>query len=81
MAGRVCAADFEEEAKKILPKSVYDYYRSGADGQTTLAHNLSAFHRYATPNLLGPGPVSKTLSCLQTTELPRILQICKQKSA
>uniref|UniRef100_H2MY51 (S)-2-hydroxy-acid oxidase n=1 Tax=Oryzias latipes TaxID=8090 RepID=H2MY51_ORYLA len=53
MAGRVCAADFEEEAKKILPKSVYDYYRSGADGQTTLAHNLSAFHRwYLIPRVL-----------------------------
>ncbi|RVE75428.1 hypothetical protein OJAV_G00017240 [Oryzias javanicus] len=53
MAGRVCASDFEEEAKKILPKSIYDYYRSGADGQNTLAHNLSAFHRwYLIPRVL-----------------------------
>uniref|UniRef100_A0A3B3DKW6 Hydroxyacid oxidase (glycolate oxidase) 1 n=1 Tax=Oryzias melastigma TaxID=30732 RepID=A0A3B3DKW6_ORYME len=53
MSGRVCASDFEEEAKKILPKSIYDYYRSGADGQNTLAHNLSAFHRwYLIPRVL-----------------------------
>ncbi|XP_031727011.1 hydroxyacid oxidase 1-like [Anarrhichthys ocellatus] len=44
---RVCVADFEEEAKKVLPKAVYDYYRSGADEQTTLADNVAAFNRYA----------------------------------
>lgn len=45
---RVCVSDFEEEAKKVLPKSVYDYYRSGADGQSTLADNVAAFDRYNT---------------------------------
>ncbi|XP_068580944.1 2-Hydroxyacid oxidase 1 [Cebidichthys violaceus] len=43
---RVCVADFEEEAKKVLPKAVYDYYRSGADEQTTLADNVAAFNRW-----------------------------------
>lgn len=44
-AQRVCVSDFEEEAKKVLPKAVYDYYRSGADNQTTLTDNTAAFDR------------------------------------
>ncbi|XP_069005977.1 2-Hydroxyacid oxidase 1 [Embiotoca jacksoni] len=43
---RVCVLDFEEEARKVLPKSVYDYYRSGADEQNTLADNVAAFKRW-----------------------------------
>ncbi|NXU57145.1 HAOX1 oxidase, partial [Turnix velox] len=47
MSGKpVCIADFEEHAKKFLPKSVYDYYRSGADDQETLAENVAAFSRW-----------------------------------
>ncbi|NXE91529.1 HAOX1 oxidase, partial [Menura novaehollandiae] len=47
MAGKpVCIADFEEHAKTFLPKSVYDYYRSGADDQETLADNVAAFSRW-----------------------------------
>ncbi|XP_041273073.1 hydroxyacid oxidase 1 isoform X1 [Onychostruthus taczanowskii] len=42
----VCIADFEEYAKTFLPKSVYDYYRSGADDQETLADNVAAFSRW-----------------------------------
>ncbi|XP_072225798.1 2-Hydroxyacid oxidase 1 [Leuresthes tenuis] len=50
---RVCVSDFEEEARKILPKAVYDYYRSGADGQNTLADNVAAFNRwYLIPRVL-----------------------------
>lgn len=46
MSGKpVCVADFEEYARKFLPKSVYDYYRSGADDQETLADNVAAFSR------------------------------------
>lgn len=45
---RVCVSDFEEEARKLLPKAVYDYYRSGADQQNTLADNVAAFNRYNT---------------------------------
>lgn len=44
-AQRVCVSDFEEEAKKVLPKAVYDYYCSGADGQKTLTDNVAAFDR------------------------------------
>uniref|UniRef100_A0A3Q3X0B2 (S)-2-hydroxy-acid oxidase n=1 Tax=Mola mola TaxID=94237 RepID=A0A3Q3X0B2_MOLML len=43
---RVCVSDFEEEARKVLPKAVYDYYHSGADEQRTLADNIAAFTRY-----------------------------------
>lgn len=46
MSGKpVCIADFEEYAKNFLPKYVYDYYRSGADDQETLADNVAAFSR------------------------------------
>lgn len=46
MSGKpVCIADFEQHAKEVLPKSVYDYYRSGADDQQTLADNVAAFSR------------------------------------
>ncbi|XP_033501737.1 2-Hydroxyacid oxidase 1 [Epinephelus lanceolatus] len=43
---RVCVEDFEKEAKKVLPKAVYDYYCSGADEQNTLADNVAAFKRW-----------------------------------
>ncbi|NWT00874.1 HAOX1 oxidase, partial [Mionectes macconnelli] len=47
MSGKpVCISDFEEYAKTFLPKSVYDYYRSGADDQETLADNVAAFSRW-----------------------------------
>ncbi|KAM4904244.1 LOW QUALITY PROTEIN: 2-Hydroxyacid oxidase 1 [Sylvia borin] len=49
MSGKpVCIADFEEYAKTFLPKAVYDYYRSGADDQETLADNVAAFSRWRT---------------------------------
>ncbi|XP_076000330.1 2-Hydroxyacid oxidase 1 [Genypterus blacodes] len=43
---RVCVSDFEEDARKSLPKAVYDYYRSGADEQHTLVDNVAAFNRW-----------------------------------
>ncbi|XP_029016038.1 hydroxyacid oxidase 1 [Betta splendens] len=43
---RVCVSDFEKEARRILPKAVYDYYRSGANEQSTLADNEAAFNRW-----------------------------------
>jgi 4-hydroxymandelate oxidase len=39
--------DFEQAAKKILPRMAYDYYRSGADAERTLRENRRAFRRYA----------------------------------
>nr|XP_060641690.1 2-Hydroxyacid oxidase 1 [Anolis sagrei ordinatus] len=41
----ICIADFEQYAKTFLRKSVYDYYKSGADEQQTLAENVAAFSR------------------------------------
>ncbi|KAI4298290.1 hypothetical protein L6164_031867 [Bauhinia variegata] len=38
-------AEFEEIAKKKLPKMVYDYYASGAEDQWTLKENRNAFSR------------------------------------
>ncbi|NXF12170.1 HAOX1 oxidase, partial [Smithornis capensis] len=47
MSGKpVCIADLEEYARTFLPRSVYDYYRSGADDQETLADNVAAFSRW-----------------------------------
>ncbi|XP_075888783.1 2-Hydroxyacid oxidase 1 [Nelusetta ayraudi] len=42
----VCVSDFEEKARKVLPKAVYDYYCSGADEQKTLTDNVVAFKRW-----------------------------------
>lgn len=41
----ICLADFQKYAEKSLSKSVYDYYKSGADDQQTLAENVAAFSR------------------------------------
>ncbi|KAG8583954.1 hypothetical protein GDO81_008606 [Engystomops pustulosus] len=38
--------DFEQHAKNFLKKSVFDYYRSGAEDQQTLADNVAAFSRW-----------------------------------
>jgi (S)-2-hydroxy-acid oxidase len=45
MVKLVCVADYEAEVKKRLPKSVYDYYRSGADEENTLRENRNSFKR------------------------------------
>ncbi|KAI6705898.1 hypothetical protein NL676_008860 [Syzygium grande] len=37
--------EYEEIAKKKLPKMVYDYYASGAEDQWTLKENRNAFSR------------------------------------
>ncbi|XP_005991149.1 hydroxyacid oxidase 1 [Latimeria chalumnae] len=42
----ICIDDFERHAQKYLPKSVYDYYRSGANEEQSLADNRAAFYRY-----------------------------------
>lgn len=42
----VCLNDFEEYAKKHLPKTTWDYYEAGADECTTRDDNLQAYKRY-----------------------------------
>ena len=41
----VCLQDYEEYAVKVLPPSVLDYYRGGADQEQTLRDNRDAFKR------------------------------------
>ncbi|EGC37948.1 hypothetical protein DICPUDRAFT_97074 [Dictyostelium purpureum] len=41
----VTVAEMKEEARKKLPKMVYDYYASGSNDQSTLAENENAFTR------------------------------------
>lgn len=43
----VCVDDFEKHALQTLPKSIADYYKSGANDQQTLKENVEAFRRYA----------------------------------
>jgi 4-hydroxymandelate oxidase len=38
-------ADFEQLAKRILPKDVFDHASGGADDEFTLAENIAAFRR------------------------------------
>ena len=42
----VCLKDLEKHASRVLPKMAWDYYRSGADAEVTLAENENAFLRY-----------------------------------
>ncbi|MSP62584.1 MAG: alpha-hydroxy-acid oxidizing protein [Myxococcales bacterium] len=39
--------EFERAARDRLPAMAYDYFRSGADDERTLADNVAAFSRYA----------------------------------
>lgn len=38
----MCIKDFEEAAKKKIPKEIYDFFRSGAGQQYTLSLNRSS---------------------------------------
>ncbi|XP_055461526.1 2-Hydroxyacid oxidase 1 isoform X4 [Psammomys obesus] len=42
----VCINDYEQHARSVLQKSVFDYYKSGANDQETLADNIRAFSRW-----------------------------------
>lgn len=37
--------EFQELAKKVLPKMYYDYFSGGAEDEHTLRENVEAFHR------------------------------------
>ena len=41
----VCLADFEDHARRLLPKYAFDFYSSGANDQETLKENVNAFKR------------------------------------
>ncbi len=45
MNNLVCVEDFEKAAHRVLDRNALDYYRSGADDESTLADNKSAFKR------------------------------------
>ncbi|XKL62539.1 hypothetical protein PGB90_002372 [Kerria lacca] len=40
-----CVQDFENNARKVLPHSVLDYYQSGSCGQHTLRNNQESFNK------------------------------------
>lgn len=37
--------EFQELAKKVLPKMYYDYFSGGAEDEHTLRENVEAFRR------------------------------------
>jgi FMN-dependent dehydrogenase len=37
--------EFEEIAKRVLPKMFFDYYNGGAEDEHTLRENMEAFKR------------------------------------
>ena len=41
----VCVADFEEYARRVLPKYAFDFYISGAEEEQTLRDNKKAYAR------------------------------------
>lgn len=45
-SGPICIDDFEQYARYKLPKSIYDYYKNGADDEITLKRNVEAFKRF-----------------------------------
>ncbi|KAI0217589.1 Hydroxyacid oxidase 1 [Lamellibrachia satsuma] len=42
----VCLDDFEKYAYENIPRKALDYYRSGANNETTMRDNVDAFRRY-----------------------------------
>ncbi|KAG9509498.1 Hydroxyacid oxidase 1, partial [Fragariocoptes setiger] len=42
----ICVDDYERQAFRSLPKEALDYYRSGADEETTLRANCEAYKRF-----------------------------------
>lgn len=41
----VCLADFEDYARKHLPKYAFDFFAGGANDENTIRENLEAFKR------------------------------------
>jgi (S)-2-hydroxy-acid oxidase len=41
----VCLSDVEKEARRVLPKHAFDYFRSGSEDEVTLQENLNAYRR------------------------------------
>ena len=41
----VNVVEFQELAKKVLPKMYYDYFSGGAEDEHTLRENVEAFRR------------------------------------
>lgn len=37
--------EFQEMAKRALPKMYYDYFNGGAEDEHTVKENVEAFHR------------------------------------
>ena len=40
----ISVEDYHKKAKEILPKKIYDYFKSGADDESTLFHNQNDFN-------------------------------------
>ena len=41
----VCVADYEKHASQVLPASIFEFYKGGANHEQTLKDNHDAFQR------------------------------------
>ncbi|XP_048050190.1 hydroxyacid oxidase 2 isoform X2 [Megalobrama amblycephala] len=66
----VCLNDFEEYAKRHLPKTTWDYYEAGADECTTRDDNLQAYKRIRfRPRILRDVSINDTRTTVLGTEI------------
>ena len=42
----VCVADFEDYARKNLPKYAFEYFAAGANDENTKRENIQAYKRW-----------------------------------
>lgn len=68
--------DFQVEARRRLPKDLYEYLASGTDDEQTLAENRSSFKLwYLRPRVLRPLPPPLSTPCCATQLLGMDLQV------
>lgn len=68
--------DFEQQAEQILPRSIYEYYASGAGDELTLISNRDVYNQfYLKPRVLAANPQRDlTIEILgQTTSSPVLI--------
>lgn len=75
LASLLTLSEFEAAAEARLSRAAWDYYRSGADAETSLAENRAAFGRHQLwPRVLRDvSNVDLTTTLLGTTGVPPIL--------
>eukprot|EP00475_Leptophrys_vorax_P017056 TRINITY_DN23580_c0_g1_i1.p1 TRINITY_DN23580_c0_g1~~TRINITY_DN23580_c0_g1_i1.p1 ORF type:complete len:372 (-),score=101.00 TRINITY_DN23580_c0_g1_i1:156-1271(-) len=69
--------DLEAHAGAVLPKMVYDFYRTGSDGEVTLHETMSAFKKYKLrPRVMVDVSQIDTSTSLMNGKIPLAIPIC-----